>query len=36
VDSRKEDPEKRAVGKANGNKKGPFLAGRYDFKVLIE
>jgi len=29
-------PEKRGVGKANGNKKGPFLAGQYDFKVLFE
>jgi hypothetical protein len=29
-------PEERGVGKANRNKKGPFLAGPYDFKIFIE
>jgi hypothetical protein len=29
-------PEKRGVGKANRNKKGPFSAGHYGFKVLFE
>jgi hypothetical protein len=28
-------PEERGVGKAKGNKKGPFLAGPYHFKILI-